>query len=615
MCGVVGVLVYGDGAGEVDREEVVAIRDAMTSRGPDGSGAWYSPDGRVALAHRRLAIIGLGEQGHQPMELAERCHGGGGPLAVSFNGEIYNYRELRRSLADRGHRFAGDTDTEVLLHLYEEEGSSLVHSLRGMFAFALWDAGDAALVLARDPFGIKPLYLADDGGTLRVASQARALLAGGSVPGTTSEAALAGLLVLGSVPEPHTAWEAIEALPAGTALTVRAGGGRTTERYFSLPGALAAAEDEPGDDRDPDPAVRSAAVDSVRAHLVADVEVGVFLSAGIDSGSILGLAAEGGQAMSALTLGFDEFAGSPEDEVPLASAVAGRYGAQHTVGRVTRADFTGWLPTMLADMDQPSVDGLNTWMVARQAATSGLKVALSGIGGDEFLGGYPSFLSVPRWVQRLRGPAAVPGLGRDLRAALAPVLRTRSPKAAGLLEYGDSLAHGWLLRRGVLMPWELADVLGRERANSALAALDLDAVLDAASAGGPRSPVGAIAALEGGLYLRNQLLRDADWAGMAHSLEIRVPLVDGPLLAATAGPLTRRWTPPEGKQSLARAPSPPLPASVTARPKTGFSVPMHHWATDLAGFDAWRRVPVLAHPRCSWARRWAYSVADAFAMV
>lgn len=614
MCGVVGMLRYGNGPGQIDHDEIVAIRDAMTARGPDGAGTWYSSDGRVALAHRRLAIIGLGDQGRQPMELKEPCHRSGGSLSISFNGEIYNYKELRRDLLERGHRFASDTDTEVLLHLYEEQGTSLVHSLRGMFAFILWDAAAKLLVLARDPFGIKPLYLADDGNTLRVASQARALIAGGSVSHVTSEAALAGLLVFGSVPEPHTAWDAIEALPAGTILTVSANGQRTVEHYFSLAGSLKAIEQDPID-ADSESVLRSAAIDSVRAHLVADVEVGIFLSAGIDSTSILGLAAESAQDSHAITLGFDEYEGGNNDEVPLARLVAKLYGAQHTVVHVTRDNFFEWLPSMLSDMDQPSVDGLNMWMVARLAAISGLKVALSGIGGDEFLGGYPSFHTVPTWFRRLRHLASVPRLGRDVRTLLAPALRTRAPKSAGMIEYNDTLARAWLLRRSVLMPWELGDILGRDRADSALAALNIDSILDVASAGGPQNEVAAIAALEGGLYMRNQLLRDADWAGMAHSVEIRVPLIDVPLLPAMAKLLMPPRTPAEGKKALARAPFPPLPMSVTERSKSGFSTPMNHWVENLPNFDAWRGIPVLAHPRCSWARRWAYTVADAFDMI
>ena len=613
MCGVVGVWRYGPGPGEVDEDEVVRIRESMVHRGPDGEGMWLTRDRKLALGHRRLAIIGLGDQGHQPMELATPCRGPG-PLVVSFNGEIYNFRELRSELRSAGHTFAGDSDTEVLLHLYEELGISMVSRLRGMFAFALWDEPAGELHLARDPYGIKPLYVADDGTTLRVASRARALLAGGHVDDRTDDAALAAFFVFGSIPEPRTAWRAIEAVPAGTTVTVGRGGSRRTRRYFSLARRLADAEAT--GTAESDDAVAIACAESVARHLVADVEVGVFLSSGIDSAAILGLAAGHGQASRAVTLGFDEFQGSPNDEVPLAAAVADRYGAlEHRVGRVTGDAFASWVPRMLADMDQPSIDGLNTWMVARLAAGTGLKVALSGIGGDELLGGYSTFTSVPALVRRLGILASVPGAGRVARRLTYPAVRHHSPKIAGVLELAGTVPRAWLLRRAVFLPWELGAIMGDERATSALEKLRLDDVLSSAVEGGPHGAVGTVAALEGGLYLRNQLLRDADWAGMAHSLEIRVPLVDATLLETVAPPLVNRWVPPAGKQALATSPSPPLPPSVANRSKTGFAVPMARWAMSLDGLDEWRKVPGLAYDRCPWARRWAFTVAHAFDMI
>ncbi len=482
-----------------------------------------------------------------------------------------------------------------------------------MFAFALWDEAARELHLARDRFGIKPLYLADDGTTIRVASQAKALLASARVSATTDDAALAAFLILGSIPEPRTAWSAISSVPAGATVTVSSDGARTESRYFRLPSAIAAAESSA--DAGTDAAVVAAFRASVEAHMVADVEVGVFLSAGVDSTSILGLASNGEHRLRAFTLGFDEFESSANDEVPLATLAAQQYGADHEVVRVAKSDFASWLPAMLTDMDQPTIDGVNTWMVARAAAVSGMKVALSGTGGDEILAGYPSFVQVPKLVTRLSKLASLPYVGRGARTMLTPLVGRRLPKAPGILEYSDSLAHAWLLRRAVFMPYEVASILGAERTRTALSDLDLEGVIDSAIQGGPKGAVAAVAALEAGCYLRNQLLRDADWAGMAHSLEIRVPLVDSEVFDAVSPSLTQRWTPPEGKQALADSPSPPLPQAIRNRPKTGFSVPMATWAVSNPGYDSWRRVDSLAHPRCSWARRWAYVVAERFGML
>ena len=232
MCGIAGIYAYHYAANPADRTELQRIRDHMAARGPDGVGEWCSPDDRVMLGHRRLSIIDLSERGAQPMISAD------GKLVVTFNGEIYNYRELRRSLEMQGYVFRTETDTEVLLQLYAHKGEAMVTDLRGMFAFGLWDAQKNALLLARDPYGIKPLYYADDGWTLRFASQVKALLAGGKVSRDPEPAGWVGFCLFGSVPEPFTTYQEIRALPAGSTLWVDRIGTRTVKQYFSLAGIV-----------------------------------------------------------------------------------------------------------------------------------------------------------------------------------------------------------------------------------------------------------------------------------------------------------------------------------------------------------------------------------------
>ena len=273
-------------------------------RGPDGKGAWYSEDGRVGFGHRRLSIIDLTDAGAQPMASAD------GSLVVTFNGEIYNYRELRKGLEAKGKIFRSHSDTEVLLHLYAERGEEMVHDLRGMFAFALWDGRRQSLFLARDPYGIKPLYYADDGWTVRFASQVKALLAGGRVSREPEPAGWVGFCLFGSVPEPYTTYQEIRALPAGSTLWVDRIGPCEPKPYFSIAAVYRRAEC----DRTPAPdrqfAIREALFDSVRHHLVADVPVGAFLSAGVDSGALVGLMRDSGQSdLQTVTLAFEEFKG------------------------------------------------------------------------------------------------------------------------------------------------------------------------------------------------------------------------------------------------------------------------------------------------------------------
>ncbi len=598
MCGINGLYAFDPAAGPPDRAELLATRDRMQKRGPDGVGEWWSADRRMALGHRRLSIIDLSERASQPMSSAD------GALVVAFNGEIYNHEALRKELEREGCQFQTRSDTEVLLHLYAKQGREMVHSLRGMFAFALWDGRTRQLILARDPYGIKPLYYSLHQGTFRFASQVKALLAGGGAPADPDPAGIVGFHLWGCVPEPYTLYRGIRTLPAGHTLLVNEKGVGSPQAYASVAEVLALGSLAPASAEDLYPRVRTAALDSVRAHLVADVEVGVFLSAGIDSGAVLGLMRDAGQErVRALTLAFEEFRNTPEDESILAAQVARAYGAEHVIRQVSAAEFESDLPRILEAMDQPSIDGVNTWLVSKAAREAGLKVALSGVGGDELLAGYPSFRDIPRWVRWLRVPARWPTLGRAVRRALyQSPLAARRPKVAGLFEYGGTFPGAYLLRRALLLPFELPQLVDPQVLAEGLAALQ---PLQSIAASLPATFGGAIsrvAALESTLYLRNQLLRDADWAGMDHSLEIRTPLVDFELLKQLASSVPNAGR-GQGKHALASAPTRPLPQEVTHRPKTGFWVPT----------GAWAKGPVGTRPDTKGAgsRAWAAQVLEA----
>ncbi len=334
--------------------------------------------------------------------------------------------------------------------------------------------------------------------------------------------------------------------------------------------------------------------------MIADVPVGVFLSSGLDSTTIAALAAEEGSTLRTVTLGFEEYKGTPKDETPLAEEVARSYRTNHQTVWVTRRDFRERFEHIFSSMDQPSIDGVNTYWVSRVAQESGLKVALSGLGGDELFGGYPSFRQIPSLVKLLRPFDSLRSLARGFRVVSAPLLKHwTSPKYAGLLEYGGTYAGAYLLRRGLFMPWELPDVMDHDLARAGWQQLASIPSIerDIAQIGLSRS---AVSCLESCWYMRNQLLRDADWAGMAHSLEIRVPLVDIELLRSTKQWTANGATP--GKQILSEVPLRPLPEGVRYRPKTGFSVPVREWlfalgAANVApmknsdrGLRAWAKV-------------------------
>lgn len=578
MCGINGVFAYDRLADPIDRTELLTTRDYMRARGPDGAGLWVSDDRRVGLGHRRLAIIDLSDSGAQPMRSKD------GRLVATFNGEIYNYRALRSELESKGYVFHSHSDTEVLLHLYADRGADMVHALRGMYAFAIWDEATRELLLARDPYGVKPVYYADDRKSFRFASQVKALIAGGAVARDPDPAGQVGFLLWGSVPEPFTAYRAIRMLPAGCFLIVKESRVGAPRRYHSIGESYceaqarlrtsgfrnSAARDELAQK------TRDALLDSVRHHLVADVPVGAFLSAGIDSGALLGLMRDASQAaIKTVTITFEAFRGGAEDEAPLAAEAARTYGAAHCARVVTDQELRNDLPKILEAMDQPSIDGVNAWFASKAARELGLKVVVSGLGGDELFGGYPSFRDIPRWVALTRAPAALPKFGKAVRRLLVASgldKRLASPKAAGILELGGSFAGAYLLRRGLFMSWELDRLMDGDLLREGLATLrPLERVRDAMPPS-PATPFATVATLESSLYMRNQLLRDTDWASMAHGVEVRVPLVDATLLER----IIALGEPPRGaapKSLLAQAPRRPLPEAVVRRSKTGFVAP------------------------------------------
>src|SRR5438132_9908938 len=322
MCGINGIFAYHSASSAPEETELLATREAMRARGPDGSGAWWSGDRHCGLGHRRLSIIDLSDRASQPMTSED------GRFVVVFNGEIYNYPQLRVELEVEGARFRTTSDTEALLHLYARYGAEMVHRLRGMFAFAIWDEVRRRVFLARDPYGIKPLYTANDGWTFRFASQVKALLAGGHVSRDPEPAGIVGFHLFGSVPEPVTLYREARALPAGHTPWVDAAGPREPKSFSNLAEVLAKGAANPAPAAELPERVRVSVLDSVHAHLLADVEVGVFPSAGVDSGAMLGMMRDAGQhEIRAITLTFGEFPRTAEDKAPLPERGAKQYGA------------------------------------------------------------------------------------------------------------------------------------------------------------------------------------------------------------------------------------------------------------------------------------------------
>jgi asparagine synthase (glutamine-hydrolysing) len=381
MCGIAGILTKN---GDQNDLEILIQRmqKVLQHRGPDDQGIYIAEDRQVAIAHTRLSILDLSPAGHQPMSTADERYW------ITFNGEIYNFQELRRQLIAQGEKFNSHTDTEVILKLYRKFGANCVHHLRGMFAFAIWDDHEKTCFLARDPLGIKPLYYWQSGSTFVFASELKSILSTGLPSISMSLEGLYGYLISGSVPEPYTLIEGIHCLAAGHWLRWEAGQ-IAQHQYWQIqftPEAITQPEAVQK--------VRGALMDSIEHHFVSDVPVGIFLSGGIDSTAVVALARQTQQnELRTYSIAFEE----PEwNEGDVASKVAHTFGTDHTEYKITAALGRELFPQYLAALDQPSIDGFNTFCVSQLARKDGTKVVLSGLGGDELFGGYLSFQRVDR---------------------------------------------------------------------------------------------------------------------------------------------------------------------------------------------------------------------------
>jgi len=625
MCGICGSVGFENGQ-SITRQ----MNRAMLHRGPDSAG--FLDDAPVHLGMRRLRIIDL-NTGDQPIYNEDHS------VAIVFNGEIYNFQELFDELVVLGHRFTTHCDTETIVHAYEEWGTDCPNHLRGMFAFAIYDRrppkgqsqGEWRLFVARDRMGIKPLYYyqQDDGGLL-FASEVRALLASGKVPKNLSVGGLYTYLAFGSLQEPLTLVEGIRSLSPASWLLVESQGQRWTIRqnvYWEPPFGQAISS-SPDD-------VRSWLSDAVGSHLVSDVPLGAFLSGGLDSGSIVALGSQAlERPMRTFTLAFDNW---PSDERETAALTARRWRSEHQCRVISEQEILADLPQAISAMDLPTIDGINSWYVSREARRAGLTVALSGVGGDELFAGYPSFRHSPRlarlphgmhWLAKLPGWQTgwpdLPG-SADTRRKLAAYLAGEMP-----------LSHPYFAVRGLLTHWQIETLLlpeinERLQAGSADLLAWKQSVSSQIEQAKRYDAVGEVSWLEMSQYMRSTLLRDTDMMSMAHSLEVRVPLVDHQLverILTVSG--ARKIVRGRPKPLMMDAMEGLLPSEITHLGKRTFTFPFQTWLRQ--GLSEKVKQSLLNAPeslrswidpaataetwldfergRTNWARPWALYILD-----
>src|SRR5258705_1414094 len=580
---------------------------AMQHRGPDEDGFLIdevrAPG--LALGMRRLSIIDL-KTGHQPVWNETR------DVAVIFNGELYNYRELRDRLIVSGHRFSTQSDTEVLVHAWEEWGEDCLEELRGMFALALLDlrkryATAPLLFLARDPLGIKPLYYTQTSDGFAFASEIRALVVGKMAAKTLSQDALTSYFLFGSVSEPVPLLDGVFSLPPGHRMLVYVPERRRVPRaraWWDATRSPASKEGRAiGDFSSSARSLRTLLKNAVRAHLIADVPVGLFLSSGLDSSAIAAIAGRAQAGICSFTLSFP---GTAYDEAPLARSIAKHCGTRHRDIALGGEAVVSRIDEAVAALDQPSMDGINTYFVSWAAREAGLKVALSGLGGDELFGGYATFADTPRIARLIRMAWFVPA---PLRKAVAPLLRAliaarSSPdaarKAVAAWVSPDALPHPYLFTRA-LVPigaglFRLVEPRFRP-SNVGTDGVTLEPTwlgwLERAGDGARKlEGMSSISWLEMRSYMASTLLRDTDAVSMARSLEVRVPLLDTPLVEFVGSlPDAARRRLGAQKALLVEALGDLLPQEILAQRKRTFTLP----------WEAWLRGPLRARMEASFA--------------
>jgi len=577
MCGICGVI-----SGDPRQAEpaVQRMMRAMIHRGPDDEGSVTLPLGEpesgpvASLGFRRLSIIDLSLAGHQPM-----VNSSTGDWLV-FNGEVYNFRALKAELTGSGVIFRGSSDTEVVLHALSRWKEAALPKLQGMFALAFYDSVERRLLLARDPLGIKPLYVAELPDRLVFASEIKGLRASGLVPSDPDVAGIAGMLAYGAVQSPRTVFQHIRSFPAGSYQWVNAGAatGRprsAPRRYWSFP-------EQPVT---PPPAAAAAEVsrllrEAVRRHLIADVPVGVLLSAGIDSTVLAAYAREHSTNLTAFTVGFGSL--TLDDESAPAAATAAALGIRHVSVDIDPSTLPSIWRDWLTTLDSPSVDGFNTRLVSRRLAQEGVIVGLSGLGADELFGGYPSFRRAPRWSQLVQSFKLVPP---HMRSGLIAQLGTLDGRTGAFEKLADLVASDGSVA-------SITRAMRRTLSDRRLAALKLPAArvglaADYLERPGPArqepSPNGdafnTVSRMELVHYMGDTLLRDTDANSMQHALEVRVPFLDLPLVnyvSALPGGLKQPSGEPP-KALLREACQSVLPEAIANRPKTGFTLPIGAW--------------------------------------
>ena len=565
MCGFIASF-----GADVNQNDFKNALKQLSRRGPDSEGIWV--ENKVFLGSRRLAIFDLNNRSDQPM------HSSCSRYIIIFNGSIYNYKVLRKYLIDNNIRLKTHSDTEVILELFALEGPKMLSKLEGMFAFVIWDCKEKKAFAARDPFGIKPMYIGTNLDGIILSSQVKAILSTKLINNDKDINSQFSFWNLGYVMEPRTWFKNIKALKSGYYIYIKDGKIISEIQWYDLNKnwIIADSKEKKITKREFSKIIKDSIVASVKKHLIADVPIGIFLSSGIDSTIIASIASSNSnKKIIAITVSFESFDGSENDETFKAKKIAQKFGMEHHIFRVTQKDFQNDLPDILEAMDQPSIDGVNVWYASKAAAKLKLKVVFSGVGGDELFFGYNHFNTIPIVFNLFKYLKKIPTLIFFIKFFLKLISNLKKDKRwRAISKFSNSIFNLWLLKRTILTPIDIID--NKILSNKIDTEFFYHNNFDTLTLSKIKNHKIQLAKIESTFYMRNQLLRDGDWASMYHGVELRTPLVDTTLLENLTNVMSS-YSLYKDKQPLKFAFKKILPKNVDYKKKIGFQTPTKDW--------------------------------------
>ncbi len=573
MCGIAGIFVNANKLNNINVKKTLnQLCENMHRRGPDNKGIWISKNKYVGLGHNRLSIIDINQRSNQPMFSEDNNY------IISFNGEIYNFKELKTFLSRFKIKFRTKSDTEVILKLYQLKGPKMLSMLRGMFSIAIWDKKKERFFLARDPYGIKPLYIGKFENGYVFSSQVKPILNSKLVVHKIDYEGILSFFLFGNIIEPNTCFSNIINLKSGNYCFISNKEGIKFHEYVNIKNYFSKFTKSKFSNDMLNKKIKYSISDTIKKHTTSDVPIAVMLSGGIDSSSLISHLIDLKINFIAITVVFEEYTNTEMDELPFAKEILKGKKIKHFVRKVSKKEFLNDIDNIIDAMDQPSIDGINTWYACKAASEKKIKVLLSGVGGDELFFGYPSFGQIPYLINFTSLIKKIP-FGDKVLTFIGDKLyrKTKNQKWKYLNFFCSNVYTAFWLKRGILTPFEINKQFQLKTKIKNMNNINfIEKFMKKKIGSVSKNKILAVAQLENCFYLRNQLLRDSDWASMYHSVELRTPFVDYFLLNDLKMYISY-LSKSSGKAHLVKSSQTKIPSSIVKRKKTGFNIPVTNW--------------------------------------